>query len=70
MTIKVFDKPVTANQFAKWMLYDKTEAAFYFSDYDADGMTEREKAEVYKCLEKHSDRIRKYLGIAKIIEGS
>jgi len=67
MTIKVFDTKVTANEYAKWLLYDKMQSAFYFTDYDADGMTEREIEEVSRFLEKQHDRVRQFLGINKIM---
>jgi len=67
MSIKLFDAPVTANEYAKWLLYDKMEAAYYFRDYDHEHMTERECEEVGRFLEKNHDRVRKMLGIGKIV---
>ena len=67
MAIKnLYGKRVTANQYAKWLIYDKIETAFYFGDYDHEHMTEKEKMEVCECLEKQQTRFRKLLGIDKI----
>ena len=68
MAIKIYGdgKALTANQFAKWILFDKTETAFYFDGDEHGKMTDKERNQVINCMQKQQDRIHKLLGIDKI----
>jgi len=71
MAIRIYNDggKITANELAKWLICDKAETAFYF-DKDDHGLTERERELVVECMDKQIDRIRKILGINKILNKS
>jgi uncharacterized protein YciI len=55
----------TPTQFAKLIIQTRLENAFYWEDgddYAVEGMTDREKAEVHKAVEKLHARCMKALG--------
>lgn len=68
MSIRVYNdgKRLTPNQFAKWLIFDKTEIAFYFDADEHGRMTENERDKVVACLEHQQDRIRAFLNIDKL----
>ncbi len=57
---------LTPNQLAKWLIYDKTELAFYFDSDEHGGLTDKERDQVVNCLEKQQNRVFKLLGIDKL----
>lgn len=69
MAIKnLHGKTITANQYAKWLIFDKLQTAYYFTEaYDAEDMTQREIELVLAALEKQEVRLYKLLGMKKIM---
>lgn len=60
---------LTANQFAKLMILEKGENYEYWNEYESEAyelMTEREREEVAKALNKQYWRLREFFGIDKI----
>jgi hypothetical protein len=66
------NKKVTANELAKLIVWDKGEMASDYWDEDTSieyyKMTEKERADVNRALDRHRERVRDFLGIDVIAE--
>jgi len=64
-------KIMTANELAKYLVWDKGEAAHYWSESSDDiydNCTEKERAAIDEAIFKHIKRVRRFLNMETAIE--
>ena len=64
------DHKMTANQAAKWVMFDKGISGVDFwtedSSIEHDRLTDKERQDLNIAMEKQGDRVRDFLNISKI----
>lgn len=72
MSIKIHSETVTANQFAKWVVYQQgCERAYYWRELESEAyanMTPREVESVNSAIDKQVSRVSDFLRIDKVFE--
>jgi len=74
MAILLHGKKVTANQAAKYLVWDQGAAAEVWEEDTMGGVdvhktTEKEKAAIHECVQKHRQRLWDFLGLDKVTAG-